>query len=34
LSQDIRENIMDVASELATNLVYRICWSGDFTIKS
>jgi hypothetical protein len=34
LSQDVRENIMDVASELATNLVYRICWSGDFQIKS
>jgi hypothetical protein len=34
LSEDIRENIMDIASELATNLVYRICWSGDFTIKS
>jgi len=34
LSQDVRENIMDIASELATNLVYRICWSGDFQIKS
>jgi hypothetical protein len=34
LSEDGRENIMDIASELATNLVYRICWSGDFNIKS